>query len=109
MSPLGDPACLDVRFPRPVCNNQSDFWVSAKDFQRSIRTRVVIGNYGVDALADVVQRVLENKRFIANAGDPDQKVPAAQQACIASNDLFPVAELPITLAQHDHHLAAIKN
>jgi hypothetical protein len=52
---------------------------------------------------------LENKRFIANAGDPDQKVPAAQQACIASNDLFPVAELPITLAQHDHHLAAIKN
>jgi hypothetical protein len=78
MSPLGNPACLDVRFPRPVCNNQSDFWVSAKNFQRSIRTRVVICDYGIDVLADVVERVLENKRFIANARDSDQKVLMTQ-------------------------------
>jgi hypothetical protein len=30
----------------------------------------------------------------------------AQEASIASNDLFSVAELPTTRAQHDHHLAA---
>ena len=45
-----------------------------QEFQRSIRTRVIIGDYRIDVLADVVQRVLENKRFIANAGDSDQKV-----------------------------------
>ena len=57
MSPLGNPAGLDVRFPQSICNNQGDFWVYAKDFQRSIRTRVVIGDYGIDVRADVVQRV----------------------------------------------------
>src|SRR3954470_11803102 len=74
MSTLGNPACLDVRFPRPICHNQSDFWVSAKKLQRSIRARVIIGDYRIDVLANVVQRVLEDKRFIANAGDSDQKV-----------------------------------
>jgi hypothetical protein len=81
--------------------------VSAKYLQRSIRTRVVIGDYRINVLADVVQRVRQNKRFIAHAGDSDQKVPLAQQACIAGNDLFTVAELPTTRPQHDHHLAAI--
>jgi hypothetical protein len=100
MSTLGNPACLDVRFPRPICHNQRDFWVSAKNLNRSIRTRVIIGDDGIDVLADVVQRVLENKRFIANAGESDQEVPVTQEACIASNDLFTVAELPTTRAQH---------
>ena len=75
MSTLGNPACLDVRFPRPVRHNQSDFWVIAKNFQRSIRTRVIVGDDRIDVPADVVQRVAKNKRFIANAGDSDQKVP----------------------------------
>jgi hypothetical protein len=74
VSTLGNPACFDVRFPRPICHNQSDFWVFAKNLQRSIRARVIIGDYRIDVLADVVQRVLENERFIANAGDSDQKV-----------------------------------
>src|ERR1700730_15777184 len=108
MSTLGNPACLDVRFPRPICHNKSDFWVFAKNLQRSIRARVIIGDYRIDVLADVVQRVLENKRFIANAGDSDQKVLLTQEAPIANNDLFIVAELPTTRAQHEHHLAAIK-
>ena len=98
MSSLGNPAFLDVCFPRPICHNQSDFWVSGKNLQRSIRTRVIIGDYRIDMLADVVQRVSDNKRFIANASD-----------CVAGDELFAVAELPITRAQHDHHLAAIKN
>jgi hypothetical protein len=83
--------------------------VSAKNLHRSIRTRVIIGDYRIYVLADVVQCVSENKRFIANAGDSDQKVPMTRQACIAGNDLFTVAELPTTRAEHDHHLAAIKN
>jgi hypothetical protein len=78
MSTLGNPACLDVRFPRPVCHNQGDFWVSAKNLQRSIRTRVIIGDYRIDVLADVIQCVSENKLFIANAGASDQKVPMTQ-------------------------------
>src|ERR1700730_13793515 len=109
MSTLGNPACLDVRFPRPICHNKSDFWVFAKNLQRSIRARVIIGDYRIDVIADVVQRVSENKRFIANAGDSDQKVLLSEQACIASNDLLAVAELPTTHARHGHHLAAIKN
>jgi hypothetical protein len=52
--------------------------VSAKNIQRSIRTRVIIGDYRIDVLANVVQCVSENKRFIANAGDSDQKVPMTQ-------------------------------
>src|ERR1700745_3151111 len=40
MSPLANPARLDVPFPRPIRHDQSDFWVSAKNLQRSIRTRV---------------------------------------------------------------------
>jgi hypothetical protein len=78
MSTLGNPACLDVRFPRPICHNQSDFWVSAKNLQRSIRARVIIGDYRIDVLADVFQCVSENKRFIANAGDSDQKMLMTQ-------------------------------
>jgi hypothetical protein len=109
MSTLGNPARFDVRFPRPICHNQSDFWVPAKNLQRSIRTRVVIGDYRINVLADVVQCISENKCFIANAGDSDQKVPMTQEASIANNDLFTVAELPTTRAQHDHHLAAIRN
>jgi hypothetical protein len=46
--------------------------------ERSIRTRVIIGDYRIDVLANVVQCVSENKRFIANAGDSDQKVPMTQ-------------------------------
>jgi hypothetical protein len=80
--------------------------VSAKNLQRSIRARVIIGDYRIYVFADVVQCVSEDKRFIANAGDSDQEVPVAQQAFIASNDLLTVAELPTTRARHDHHLAA---
>src|SRR3984957_20381303 len=78
MSALGNPACLDVRFPRLICHNQNDFWVSAENLQRSIRTRVIISDDRIDVLANVVQCVSENKRFIANAGDADQKVLMAQ-------------------------------
>jgi hypothetical protein len=82
MSTLGNPACLYFRFPRAICHNQSDFWVSA---QRSIRTRVIIRDYRIYVLADVVQCVSENKRFIANAGDSDPKVPMlVLQAMICS-------------------------
>src|SRR5690349_12466339 len=109
MSALGNPARLDVSLPRPVCHDQSDLWVPAKNLQRSIRTRVIIGDYRIYVFADVVQRVSEDECFIANAGDSDQKVPMAQEASIASNELFTVAELPITRAQHDHHLAARRN
>jgi hypothetical protein len=108
MSTLGNPARLDVRFPRPICHNQGDFWVPAKNLQRSIRTRVIIGDYRIYVFADIVQCISENKCFIANAGDSDQKVPMTQEASIANNDLFAVAELPTTRAHHEHHLAAIK-
>jgi hypothetical protein len=54
MSILGNPARLDVRFLRPICHNQSDFWVPAKNLQRSIRTRVIMGDYRIYVLADIV-------------------------------------------------------
>ena len=78
MSTLGKPACLDVRFPQSICHNQSDLWVFAQNLQRLIRARVIIGDDRINLLADVVQCVLEDKRFIANAGDSDQKVFTAQ-------------------------------
>jgi hypothetical protein len=103
MSTLGNPPRLDVRFPQPIGHDESDFWVSAKKLQRSIRTRVIIGDDRIDLLADVVQCVRENECFIANAGDSDQKVPMTQEVLIASNDLLTVAELPTTRTRHGHH------
>jgi hypothetical protein len=50
----------------------------AKNIQRSIRTRVIIGDYRIDVLANVVQCISENKRFIANAGDSEQEVLMTQ-------------------------------
>ena len=50
----------------------------AENFQRSIRAPVVIGDYGTNVPADLVQRALKNKRLIAYAGNPNQKVPTAQ-------------------------------
>jgi hypothetical protein len=74
------PSAAKVRDVVPRCPlattdlSQSErFWVSAKNLQHSIRTRVIIGDYRIDVLAHVVQCVSENKRFIANAGDSDQK------------------------------------
>jgi hypothetical protein len=108
VSTLGKPACRDVRFPRPICHDESDFRVPAKNLQRSIRTRVIIGDDRIYVFADIVQCVPEDKRFIANAGDSDQEVPVAQQASVASNDLLAVAELPTARARHDHHPAREK-
>src|ERR1700733_6761051 len=108
MPTLGNPARLDVCFPQPIRHDQSDFRVSAKNLQRSIRTRVIIGDYRIYVLADVVECISENKCFIANAGSSDQEVLMTQQAWIASNDLLAVAELPTTRARHGHHPAAIK-
>jgi len=45
---------------------------------RSIRAGVIIGDDRIDVLADVFQCVSENKRFIANAGDSDQKMLMTQ-------------------------------
>jgi hypothetical protein len=54
MSSLRNPASLNVRFPRPICDNQSDSWMPAENFQRSIRAPVVIGDFGINVPADVV-------------------------------------------------------
>jgi len=108
MSALGNPARRCVRFPRPICHNQGDFWVPAKNLQRSIGTRVIIGDYRIYVLADIVKCIPENECFIANAGDSDQKMPVIQEASIASNDLFTVAELPTIRARHDRHLVTIR-
>ena len=106
VSALGNPAGRDVRLPRLVRHNQSDFRVFAKNLQRAVRTGVIIGDDRIDVFADVIQCVAKNKRFIANAGDSDQEVPVAQQARIARNDLLAVAEMPTVRARHDRHLAA---
>src|SRR3984893_18961055 len=39
---FGNPARLDVLLPRPVCHDQGDLRVTAENFQRPIRARVVI-------------------------------------------------------------------
>jgi polyhydroxyalkanoate synthase len=55
---------------------------------------------------DVIKLATETEgQSFKAAGDSDQKVPVAQEASIASNDLLTVAELPTIRAQHDHHLA----
>src|SRR5262245_49668597 len=79
MSPLGSSACLAVSFPQSLRYNQRDAWISAENLPRSVRTRMIVGHYRIDVLADVVQRVSEYKRFIANEGYSDQKVPLIQR------------------------------
>jgi hypothetical protein len=83
--------------------------MAAEYLQRSIRARVIIGDYRIHVPADIVQRIPENERFVANAGDSDQEVPATQEASIADDDLFTVAKLPTTRPRHDYRLAAIEN
>ena len=78
MSTLGDQARLDVLFPCPICHDQGDFRVAAKNFQRPIRARVIICDDRIHMLADVIQGVGQNQRLVAQARDPDQKVLSAE-------------------------------
>jgi hypothetical protein len=46
--------------------------------------------------------VAENKRFIAEARDPDQEVLSTEQPFIAGDGPLAVAELPAACAWYDH-------
>jgi hypothetical protein len=76
--------------------------MAAQNLQGSIRARVIIGNDRIYVAADVIECVLEDKFFIADAGYSDQKVSMAHEASIAANDFLTVAELPTARTQHDH-------
>jgi hypothetical protein len=69
--------------------------VPAKDLQRSVRTRVIIGDYRIYVLADIVQCISENTRFIANAGDSDQKVPLPGSTLLWPNLVIAYAALGV--------------
>jgi hypothetical protein len=70
--------------------------VFAKNLQRSICTRVIIGDYRIYVPADVVQCVSENKCFISNAGDSDQEVPMTQQVSMYSSGVGRLVELQLS-------------
>ena len=60
MSTFGNAARLDVLLPCPIFHDQRDSRVTTENFQRSIRTRVIICNDRIDMLADVVERIAQN-------------------------------------------------
>jgi len=102
MSTFCNAAGLNVFLPCLICHDQDDFWVTAENFQRSIRTRVIVRYDRIYLLADVIQSVLENKGLIAEPRASDQKVLLIQQRCVARDDPLTAAELPIACPRYDH-------
>ena len=76
--------------------------MTAENFQRPIRTRVIVCYDGIYLLAGVIQGVLENKGLITEARASDQKMLLIQQLCVAHDDLLAVAELPTAYPRCDH-------
>ncbi len=76
--------------------------MTEENFQRPIRTRVIICDDRIYLLADIIQGVLQNKGLVAEPRAPDQKVLLTQQPCVARDDSLAVAELPAGRPQHDH-------
>ena len=60
MSTFGNSARLDILLPRPICHDQDDFRVTTENFQRPVRTRVIICDDRIDMIANLVQGVAQN-------------------------------------------------
>ena len=66
----------------------------AEQLHRPVSASVVVGDDSVDMPADKIQRIAQDKRLVANAGDSDQEMLLRQKLCIADNHPLRVPELP---------------
>jgi len=57
MSRFSNAARRDILIPCSICDDQCDFRVLAENFQRLIRTRIIICDDRIHVLANVIQRV----------------------------------------------------
>ena len=109
MAMFGRSTCLDVSLPRPISQDQGDFRVIAEQLHRPVSASVVVGDDRVHMPADKIQRIAQDKRLVANAGDSDQEMLLRQKLCIAYNHPLRFAELPRGCAGIDHSVALTIN
>ena len=100
---------LDVGLPRPISQDQGDFGVIAEQLHRPVSASVVVGDDRVDMPADKIQRIAQDERLVANAGDSDQEMLLRQKLCIARYHPLRVAELPRSCANIGHSVAPTIN
>jgi hypothetical protein len=106
---FGRSTCLDVSLPRPISQDQGDFGVIAEQLHRPVSASVVVGDDRVDMPADKIQRIAQDKRLVANAGDSDQEMLLRQKFSIADNHPLRVAKWPRSYATIAHSVTPTIN
>jgi len=86
---------IDVLFPGLVSDDQRDLGVLAQDVNRVVGAGIVVGDDGFDLGRELVERVREDQRLVADARHGDELMLAAEQGLVAFDDLLTVAKLPI--------------
>ena len=86
---------IDVLFPGLIGDDQRDLGVLAQDVDRVVGARIVIGDDRVDLGREIVERVGQDQRLVADARHGDELVLAAEQRFIALDHALRGAELPI--------------
>ena len=86
MPPLGELPRVDVLLPGLVGDDQRDLGMRAQNLYRLIGARIVIGDDRVDLVAEIVERVGQDQRLVADARHGDEKMLLAEQGSIAGDE-----------------------
>ena len=103
MPPLGELPRGDVLLPRLVGDDQRHLRMLAQDVDGVVGARIVIGDDGIDLGREIVERVWQDQRLVADARHADDEVLLPEQRLIALDDPLLVAELPV--GQGRRHVA----
>src|SRR5262245_65301795 len=94
MTPFGELARRDVLFPRAIRDDPRDFVMALEDFDRIVGARIVVSHDRIAMGPEVVERVGQEQRLVADAREGDEDMLCAAQRRVARYDPFAVTELP---------------
>jgi hypothetical protein len=103
MPPFRAFARIGVRFPGLIGDDQCHLRMSAQHAHRLVGTRIVIGDDRVDLGREMVKRIGEDERLVADASHRYEPMLPPEQRLVALDDPFRVAEPPV--AGSGGHLA----
>ena len=95
MAPFGALARVGVRFPGLIGDDQRDLGMIAQNIDGLVGARIVVGDNGIDLVREVVERVRQDQRLVADARHADDEVLLPEQRLVALDDLLAVTELPV--------------
>ena len=101
MPPLGQLPRVDVLLPGLVGDDQRDFRMRAQNLDGLVAARIVIGDDRVDLAAEIIERVGQDQRLVADARHGHEQVLLAEQGSVAGDDPLGIANLPIAVAHDD--------